>query len=150
MAHDSAETGLAVRLQRLGRALRYLERQTLEPYGVTPEQFRILLRLTERDGRGQSELVDPVFDDRANLTHLVNQLQRRRLVERRPDEADGRRRRVWLTPTGRTLAARLVDDVRQSRDAVLAALDEEEHDVLVGIVERLERQLPLAASSGRR
>jgi len=141
MALDSIEGALLARLRRLGRALRYHELERLEPYGVTPEQVRLLIRLQDRDGLGQSELVDPTFDDRANITHLVNQLERARLVERRPDEGDGRRRRVWLTSTGRGLLARLEGEGRLGHADLLASFDDVEIRTLTELVRRIEHAL---------
>lgn len=131
----------AQRLQRLGRGLRYRFLEYLGPYGITPEQYLILAKLDERDGCGQSELVDPLFDDRANITHLVNQLERGRLVERRADESDGRRRRVWLTATGRSLVAGLLVGVRHLQAELFQDLDDDELATLLRLIERLEARL---------
>lgn len=123
--------------------MRYHLLKILEPHGITPEQYMILFRLHERDGRGQSELVDPAFDDRANITHLVNQLERGRLVERHADEADRRRRQVWLTDTGRDLVGRLLGQAVETRRDLFADFDEAELRQLLHFVERLEAKLAL-------
>ncbi|MEN0065222.1 MAG: MarR family transcriptional regulator [Myxococcota bacterium] len=140
-ATDRLEQAHAYRLQRLGRGLRYHLLKHLEPYGITPEQYLILFRLKERDGRGQSELVDPGFDDRANITHLVNQLEKGRLVERRADESDRRKRQVWLTDTGRDLIHSLLDDAVRIRMKLFQDFDDDELEKLIEFVDRIETRL---------
>jgi MarR family transcriptional regulator, organic hydroperoxide resistance regulator len=105
---DSIDQALAYRITRAARLLRTDLARVLEPFGVAPEHFYLLFRLHERDGRAQGELVDPVLDDRANISRLVAVLERRGLVVRRPDPTDARVRRVYLEPTGRDLMDQLL------------------------------------------
>lgn len=146
MAHplapiDRLEQAHAYRLQRLGRLLRYHLMQVLQPHRITPEQFMILFRLHERDGRLQKELVDPAFDDRANITHLVNQLEKAALVRRVADDEDRRQRRLFLTERGLEQLDALLDRVLAVRAALFQDFSEAELGQLMGFVERLEAHL---------
>ena len=138
---DSIDQAHAYRLQRLGRLLRYQLLRALAPFGLTPEQFVILFRLHERDGRVQKELVDEVFDDRANITHLINQLVAADLVRRERHETDGRQRRVFLTETGRARTGALLDRAVQVRGELFSDFTDEELDRMMVFVERLEERL---------
>ncbi|MGB3544766.1 MAG: hypothetical protein WBA11_17750, partial [Rubrivirga sp.] len=67
---SSLDIALAYRVHRLARLLRvHLTRvlATSAP-GVSPEQWFLLFRLFERGGRSQSELTDPILDDRPNVS----------------------------------------------------------------------------------
>lgn len=86
---------------------------------VTPEQWAVLIRLWERDGRSQSELSDATFRDRPTMSRILDVLEKARLVERRADPADARARIVHLTRKGRELEGKLVPVVeRIVRDMV--------------------------------
>ena len=141
---DRLEQAHAYRLQRLGRMLRFHLLKVLAPADLTPEQFMILFRLKERDGRSQKELVDPAFDDRANITHLVRQLERARLVARSRDDNDARQRLVWLTDAGRARLDRVLQTAIEVRAALFGDFSPEELDQLMRFVDRIEARLASA------
>ncbi len=138
---SSIEHAHAYRLQRLGRMLRNHLLGMVQPMGLSPEQFIILFRLHERDGQVQKELVDPAFDDRANITKLINQLAREGLVERQPDPDDGRSKRVFLTPKGRERVDGMLPMVVEGRQALWDGFEPEELDELLRLIGKLEQRL---------
>jgi MarR family transcriptional regulator, organic hydroperoxide resistance regulator len=77
-------------------------------YDVTPEQWAVLNRLWEEDGLSQVELAERTFKDKPGTTRILNLLEKKKIVVRRPDENDGRVLRVFLTKTGKDLKAKLI------------------------------------------
>src|SRR3982751_6871400 len=75
---------------------------------VTPEQWAVLIRLWERDGRTQSDLSEATFRDRPTMSRILDGMEQRELVERRADKTDGRARLIHLTRRGRDLQKKLV------------------------------------------
>ena len=75
---------------------------------VTPEQWAVLIRLWERDGRSQSDLSDATFRDRPTMSRILDVLEKGGLVERRADPDDARARIIHLTRRGRELEKKLV------------------------------------------
>jgi len=90
--------------------LRYALHQTFQAkgYDVTPEQWAVLNRLWEEDGLSQVELAERTFKDKPSTTRILNLLEKKRIVVRRPDESDGRILRVFLTNTGKDLKDKLI------------------------------------------
>ena len=90
--------------------LKYELHQTFQErgYDVTPEQWAMLNRLWEQDGLSQVELAERTFKDKPGTTRILNLLEKKRIVVRRPDETDGRVLRVFLTKDGRELKEKLV------------------------------------------
>lgn len=80
---------------------------------ITPEQWMVLVRLWEQEGRTPSELSDVTFRDRPTMTRILDGMAVRGWLERRPDPVDARSRRVYLTVAGRELKAILVPRVRR-------------------------------------
>ena len=90
--------------------LKYELHQTFQErgYDVTPEQWVVLNRLWEQDGLSQVELAERTFKDKPGTTRILNLLEKKRLVARRPDESDGRVMRVYLTKSGSEIKEKLV------------------------------------------
>lgn len=130
----------AYRITRCGRLLRndllsWLRKQQVE---ISPEQYFLLWRLHERDGRPQRELVDPAMDDRANITRLVESLERSGYVHRRGDPSDGRKKLVFLTKEGRDLVDLLREKVIAERERLFAGLPQQDLEALVRVLDHLE------------
>jgi MarR family transcriptional regulator, organic hydroperoxide resistance regulator len=77
-------------------------------YDITPEQWAVLNRLWEEDGLSQVELAERTFKDKPGTTRILNLLEKKGVVVRRPDENDGRVLRVFLTKVGRDLRDKLI------------------------------------------
>jgi MarR family transcriptional regulator, organic hydroperoxide resistance regulator len=90
--------------------LKYELHQTFQAqgYDITPEQWAVLNRLWEQDGLSQVELAERTFKDKPGTTRILNLLEKKRIVVRRPDESDGRVLRVLLTKAGKDLKDKLI------------------------------------------
>jgi MarR family transcriptional regulator, organic hydroperoxide resistance regulator len=91
---------------------------------ITPEQWALLIRLWERDGRTQGELSEATFRDAPTMSRIVDVMEARGLLERRADSADGRARRIHLTPDGRALKKKLVPLVEDIVGRMVEGIDE--------------------------
>jgi DNA-binding MarR family transcriptional regulator len=76
--------------------------------GLTRAQFDVVTSLGTEDDVTLRELADRTLITKGTLTGVVDRLERRGIVRRRPDPQDGRRTFVELTPSGRRLFARAV------------------------------------------
>jgi DNA-binding MarR family transcriptional regulator len=80
---------------------------------LTPEQWIVLVRLWQEDGRTQSELCESTFRDKPTMSRILDVMERGALVRRVPSETDARARIVRLTPTGKALQPKLVPLAKQ-------------------------------------
>jgi len=90
--------------------LKYELHQTFQAkgYDVTPEQWAVLNRLWEQDGLSQVDLAERTFKDKPGTTRILNLLEKKGIVVRRPDESDRRVLRVFLTRIGKDLKEKLI------------------------------------------
>ena len=96
---------------------------------VTPEQWAVLIRLWETDGPTQGELSEATFRDAPTMSRILAGMESRGLLERRPDDVDGRVRRVRLTRAGRALQKKLVPVVQRIVERMVDGVAE--RDLLV-------------------
>jgi DNA-binding MarR family transcriptional regulator len=99
------DDGLAELFWSVSRRLRHRTGKALEPFGVTPAQARALNVLLGDGGLRLSELADRLRIAPRSATEVVDDLQERELVARRPDPADRRATLVDLTPAGAATGA---------------------------------------------
>ncbi len=111
---------------------------------LTPEQWAVLVRLWEREGRPQHELAETTLRDRPTLSRILDGLEARGLVERRPDPDDGRGRLVYPTAAGRRLRTRLVPLARAIVERAIAGIADEDLEgmrrTLMRIVANIEKE----------
>ena len=83
-----------------------------------------VLAAAARDEHGsQLALAQHLGVDRTVMTYLLDSLAEAGLIERRPDPADRRARRIVATTRGRALLDGLGERLRAAEDQVLAGLD---------------------------
>lgn len=76
-------------------------------FDMTFEMLQILYRLWAEQGVSQQYLAEKTAKDKACLTHLVNNLEKRGWVIRRKDMKDQRSKLIFLTPEGEHMVSRL-------------------------------------------
>jgi DNA-binding MarR family transcriptional regulator len=108
--------------------LRYgqLATNELAPLGITPGEWAALSCLDEQHGRSQREVAELLGIDRTRMVALVDGLQARGWVERRPHTGDRRKNTVSLTGTGRDLMQAAGDRIDACERRFLAVLGEPE------------------------
>jgi DNA-binding MarR family transcriptional regulator len=93
---------------------------------ITPEQFSVLSHLWQKDGVQQTELAVCTNRNRANVTRILDILERESIIERRDDAQDRRVFRIFLTQKGRSLRDAAAKCAEQSINDALEGLTNEE------------------------
>jgi DNA-binding MarR family transcriptional regulator len=109
--------------------------------GVTRPQWRMLTTLSRNEGVNQGRLAELIDVEPITLCRMVDRLAEAGLVERRPDPADRRAWRIYLTDTARPI----LDELRSLGDALIAeataGLDDRERDMLAALLARIHANL---------
>jgi len=131
------DEGLAEAFWAVARTLRHRTRDALQPFDVTPSLSRALGVLARDQPIRLSTLAEHLRIAARSATELVDDLQERGLVQRRPDPGDRRAVLVALTADGET-AAGSIRTVRQAEaQRFFAALSEEDRTTLTRILRTL-------------
>jgi DNA-binding MarR family transcriptional regulator len=88
-----------------------------------PRGYQILSAAAQRAVGSQLALAQHLGVDRTVMTYLLDDLEAARLIERRPDPADRRARRIVATQLGIELLATLNDRLQAVEADLLAPLD---------------------------
>lgn len=110
--------------------------------GLSSTEWRVLATLSDGDGLTIGELAADVLAQQPTLTKLVDRMARAGLVERRGDETDGRRTRVFETARGRTLVAPLLAQAKAHERATLAVFPAKDIAALKAILRTLGAHAP--------
>ncbi|GAB2677155.1 MarR family winged helix-turn-helix transcriptional regulator [Nocardia goodfellowii] len=113
---------LAAMIGPLGRALMAAEMPILERHGLSMWGYAVLLGLDTEPVYTQAALAKAIGADKTRIIGVLDELQHRGLIERRPDPADRRVNLVALTPAGRTVRDRAQREIQQGEETLLAQL----------------------------
>jgi DNA-binding MarR family transcriptional regulator len=107
-----------------------------------PRGYQVLTAVGRARPRSQLELASHLGVDRTVMTYLLDDLERAGLIERQPDPADRRARRIAATVAGRELACGLTRRLRTAEDHLLAGLDgEPDRATFRALLQRLATQV---------
>ncbi|HEV7897407.1 MAG TPA: MarR family winged helix-turn-helix transcriptional regulator, partial [Planosporangium sp.] len=89
-----------------------------------PRGYQVLASAAGDEPGTQLALAQQLGVDRTVMTYLLDDLERAGLVERRPDPADRRARRVVATDRGKNLLTELHERLKQAEEQLLGPLPE--------------------------
>lgn len=106
-----------------------------------PAQAGCVQVLAHHDGLSQSDLADALHVSRPSVTTMLQRMEASGIVERRPDDADSRITRVYLTAEGRQLADRMRQAFADMAAASVDRLSEDDRRALARILGTLNEQV---------
>lgn len=123
----------------LGAVLRSWQRATTTAVSQLPggpRGYQVLSMATGGPCGTQAAMAERLGLDRTVMTHLIDDLEVNGLVERIPDPADRRARRVSLTKAGRSAYAAAAAQVAAVERSVLAGLDDQSVELFRSLLHR--------------
>lgn len=126
---------------RLLRVSQKVERDLagqLRLWGLNSAQFDVLAHVGAYEGITQQELAGSLLVTKGNVAQLLDRMERRGLIERRPR---GRTNRLFLTDEGRRTFAEVVPSHEDSVDERLSVLSKEEQKQLLELLRKLDQAL---------
>ena len=130
------------RVARIARRLRQAVDAELSAYGLTDATWRPLAYVGRLgDGVRQKELATALSIEGPSLVRLLDNLERRGLIERREDETDRRARGIYLTRAGRELAVRVAKVGSEIQTRVLAKVPPADLEICKAVFDTIEREL---------
>lgn len=124
-------------LSLLGAESRRRFVDALGAHDLRLSQYGALMVLAETGPIPQQRLARSIDMDPRNVVPVVDSLEQRGLVQRRPDPIDRRRHQVGLTPAGQQFFEGVREGARRVEGEMLAGLSETQRSTLLDLLARL-------------
>ncbi|MEU5781129.1 MarR family winged helix-turn-helix transcriptional regulator [Micromonospora lupini] len=134
---DSGDESLAETFWAVASRLRRQTKESLTPWDITPSQSRALGVLGRHGEVRPGTLAEHLHIAPRSATEVIDDLQARGLVERRPDPADRRATLVALTAEGTRISADIRAARRAEADRFFGHLDDSDRAELARILRTL-------------
>ena len=137
---------LAAMFAPLARALVARQEPALQAHDISMWGYIVLTALAEQPVRTQAALAQAISADKSRIIGVLDDLQQRGLIQRRPDAADRRVHLLSLTPAGDRLRRSAEAAIRASEEEVLATLPPEDREVFLRSLKSLSERYRAPAS----
>ena len=117
-------------IRRLYRAVYQDSAKMSRQFGLTGSQSGVLRTLFDRGPLSSADLSRSLFVTPANITGIIDRLEKKGFVERVRKEGDRRVALITLTDSGLDLSQQLPDPIEKKLTSGLAHLDEDSVDNL--------------------
>lgn len=115
------------------------------PFGLTDVQFNLMMLLKYQGGpeKGLSQalLSDMMLVNRANITSLIDRMEKAGLVVRTPAPSDRRSNIIKLTTRARKLLDRIEPLYTKEVKQIMAALNQTEQKTLIAMLEKVRANI---------
>jgi DNA-binding MarR family transcriptional regulator len=141
---DPLAVQATVWLLRACNAVLTSQSDELRPLGLSPSAYNVLMALhnTEDHILEPCQLAERLLISRPSITGLLDTLQGKGFVERRPHPEDGRRVLVALTQRGTDVLRQHFGTHYAEQRAIFADLDEDDLEQLVTLLRRVRGAMP--------
>jgi len=117
----------------------------LQPFGLTDVQFNLMMLLKHQsgltEGLTQAQLSNMMLVNRANITSLIDRMEKADLVTRTSAPSDRRYNIIVLTAYGKKLLSRIEPLYAQEVKKIMNVLAESDQKRLIGMLEKIRSSI---------
>lgn len=124
----------------VGSLVRGLSSQTFSEknFGITPEQYLILLLIIENEGVYQRQICETTLKDRANVARIVEILLQKGLITKKVDSNGRRIYKIIATEKGKNLIKNIEPCDLELREFITRGITEEELNITRKTLEKIK------------
>ena len=143
MVENEAAHELVLQILKTRMTFRQTIQRVLKSNNVdmTFEMLQVMHRLWKKPGVSQEYLAEQTAKDKACLTNLINNLEKKGWVERREDPSDRRNKQIHLTEAGEELSHRVKPLLHNIYDEVGARLTPRQIESFMNNLKKLDEIL---------
>ena len=104
---------------------------------LTSEMCAVLRLIWKKEGQKQRELASQLYKDKGSITKIIDNLEKRKLVERISDEADARNKNIRLTSSGRALEKRVLPLLDSFLNEITASIEVQELEITRRVLQEI-------------
>lgn len=127
----------------VGSLVRGLSSQTFcdKGFGITPEQYLILLLIIENEGVYQRQISEITLKDRANVARIVEILNQKELIEKVQDSNGRRIFKITATQKGKDLINLIAPCDIELRQFITRDISDEDLKITRRTLEKIKQNL---------
>lgn len=127
----------------VGNLVRGLSSQafTEKRFGITPEQYLILLLIIENESVYQRQICEITLKDRANVARIIEILLQKGLIQKNIDSNGRRIFKIVATPKGKDLIAKIKPFDLELREFITRDISEEELNITRRTLEKIRENV---------
>jgi DNA-binding MarR family transcriptional regulator len=111
--------------------------EALAPFDIHARDLGVLRAIERSESASQQRVAERLGVDRTTMVAIIDALEAKGIIIRRPDPGDRRRNVVKLTPAGRTLLREATAASDAAEAELLAPLDRQEGEQLRTLLARI-------------
>lgn len=138
---EDYENNFGFLIHDVARLMRTAYDRRMKPLGLTRSQWWVLNHLFFHQGISQSDLAKILDIERATLGRLLDRLERKNWVRRRPDPEDRRVNRVYLAEAAGPTMQTMRREAKRTLDDALSPLSVGEQKRMFGMLRRMKAGL---------
>lgn len=138
---ESAERNIGYLMHDAARLMRVNYDRRMRDLGLTRSQWWVLNYVFFNEGIIQTELSAILEIERATLGRLLDRLEEKDWIERRPDPNDRRAKRVFLTRQVDDLIQTMRERAREMRAQTLSGLSADDQEWLIDTLIKIKKNL---------
>ena len=144
------EHDLLFLLHDVARLLRVDADKRARAHGMTRAQWAILIWLDRQPGMSQKELAELLEVEPITVARLIDRLEARGMVERRPDPRDRRIWRLHVSPPARAVLGDIHEQRAEMTAMVTQGVADESQKSMIEALSRMKTTLTRGSHTARR
>jgi DNA-binding MarR family transcriptional regulator len=134
---DKAPSTLTFLLSQVGAHVAQRFARRIGELGLHPPQFRVMNAVDAAEGKSQQAIAEAIGAPPSRMVAIVDELEQRGLIERRPHPSDRRVRALHLTGDGHELLGRGRKIALECETEIAGGMSRAERDRLVALLQKL-------------
>jgi DNA-binding MarR family transcriptional regulator len=145
LAGDKAPSSLAFLLSQVGIFASQRFGEAIAELGIHPPMFRVLNVVDAAEGQSQHAIGEAIQAPASRMVAIVDELEERGLVTRRPHPGDRRVRALFLTAKGREVLAEGRRIAARHEERLTRGMTKRDREQLIALLRKLADSQGLAS-----
>jgi DNA-binding MarR family transcriptional regulator len=137
VGRDRAPSSVGFLLSQVGIYASRHFAERLSAIDLQPPLFRVLNVVDAAEGHSQQAIGAAIQAPASRMVAIVDELERRHLIQRRPHPGDRRVHALYLTDQGRELLARGREIAREHEDEITRGMSKADRERLISLLQKI-------------
>lgn len=134
---EGSANSIGFMLSKVGAAVAGKFGRVVGEYGLVPRQFFVLNLISQHEGESQQAIAESIGVAKSQMVAVVDELEQKKLLERRVNPSDRRQHALYLTKTGLKLRDQTLSAAIELEEYLRSTITKDEADVLVSALQKL-------------